>query len=495
MKGENVLYLHLENTEFEYDINALVREFYPYEEIKLLAGSEESLSDFDIKEGEDLIVDITYDQDSYHIRHVTKDGKTLNADVSELPEDHSDRKSLVKAGIYGVLHEATGQNMPWGTMTGIRPVKVFLNLMEQGKSDEEIKNTIKQKYLLSDEKTALSMDVAKNEKRLLDRLDYEDGYSLYVGIPFCPSTCLYCSFTSYPVSAWKKRVDEYLDVLEEELKHTATLFRDKKLQTLYVGGGTPTALLDRQLDRLLSVIEDNFDVSSLLEGTVECGRPDSIDRGKLEAVKRHSFIDRISINPQTMNDETLKLIGRLHTVEDVERKFAMAREMGFDNINMDLIAGLPGENLQMMENTLQKIKALKPDNLTVHSLAVKRAARLKLEMDRYRDTLGADIAAELSAANAAAREMGLEPYYLYRQKNMAGNFENVGYASYGKEGVYNILIMEEKQTIAACGAGSISKRVYADGHIERAANYKDLLLYLSDTGEAIERKRKLFEME
>ena len=293
-------------------------------------------------------------------------------------------------------------------------------------------------------------------------------------------------------TAWKKRVDEYLDALIEELEYTADIFRDKKLQTMYVGGGTPTSLSDRQLDRLLGAIERCFDTSQLLEGTVECGRPDSIDRRKLEAIKKHPFIDRISINPQTMNDETLKLIGRLHTVEDVEQKFAMAREMGFDNINMDLIAGLPGENLQMMENTLQKIKALKPDNLTVHSLAVKRAARLKLEMDRYKDSLGSDIATELSAANKAARDMGLEPYYLYRQKNMAGNFENVGYAAPGKEGIYNILIMEEKQTIAACGAGSISKRVYTDGHIERAANYKDLTLYLADPGEAIKRKRELF---
>lgn len=488
-----MLYLYIENPEFEYDINALVREFYPYEEIKLLTGSEAKLSDYDIKAGVDLVVDITCEEDMYHIRHATADGKTLNTEVSGLPEDHSERKSLVKAGLYSVLHDATGQTMPWGTMTGIRPVKVFLNLMEQGKDDEEIKNTVKQKYLLSDEKTELSMAVAKNEKRLLDRLDYEDGYSLYVGIPFCPSTCLYCSFTSYPVSAWKKRVDEYLDVLVEELRYTAGLFKDKKLQTLYVGGGTPTALSAVQLDRLLGAIESFFDVSDLLEGTVECGRPDSIDRGKLESIKGHSFIDRISINPQTMNDETLKLIGRLHTVEDVEQKFAMAREMGFENINMDLIAGLPGENLALMKNTLSKIAALKPDNLTVHSLAVKRAARLKLEMDRYRDSLGADIAAELSEASAAARDMGLEPYYLYRQKNMAGNFENVGFAAPGKEGIYNILIMEEKQTIAACGAGSISKRVFADGHIERCANYKDLIHYLEDKEVMIQRKKELFE--
>ena len=486
-----MLYLHINNTEFEYDINALVREFYPYEEIKLLTG--ENLSEIrDDQDDESITVNITEADNSYHIEHIGPDGKVLSADATALPEDHSDRKSAVKAKIYEVLHEATGETMPWGTMTGIRPVKVFLNLMEQGLDDDSIKASVRGKYLLSDEKTELSMAVARNEKRLLDKLDYSDGYSLYVGIPFCPSTCLYCSFTSYPIAAWKKRVDEYLDALIEELEYTADIFRDKKLQTMYVGGGTPTSLSDRQLDRLLGAIERCFDTSQLLEGTVECGRPDSIDRRKLEAIKKHPFIDRISINPQTMNDETLKLIGRLHTVEDVEQKFAMAREMGFDNINMDLIAGLPGENLQMMENTLQKIKALKPDNLTVHSLAVKRAARLKLEMDRYKDSLGSDIATELSAANKAARDMGLEPYYLYRQKNMAGNFENVGYAAPGKEGIYNILIMEEKQTIAACGAGSISKRVYTDGHIERAANYKDLTLYLADPGEAIKRKRELF---
>ena len=488
-----MLYLHITNTEFEYDINALVREFYPDEEIKLITGDLSDDVFSDVQKDKDIIIHIAGDISSYSISHTAPDGALLSETTDSLPEDHSDRKSIVKAKLYEILNRATGKFMPWGTMTGIRPVKVFLSLMEQGESDEVIKESVKKKYLLSDEKTELSMAVAKNEKRLLDKLDYSDGYSLYVGIPFCPSTCLYCSFTSYPVAVWKKRVDEYIDVLIDELKYTAGIFQGKKLQTLYVGGGTPTALNDTQLDRLLGAIEDYFDISNLLEGTVECGRPDSIDQKKLEAIKRHSYIDRISINPQTMNDETLKLIGRLHTVDDVIQKFYMAREMGFENINMDLIAGLPGENLKLMENTLQKITELKPDNLTVHSLAIKRAARLKLEMDQYKKTLGADIAAELSAANTAAQNMGLSPYYLYRQKNMAGNFENVGYASPGKEGIYNILIMEEKQTIAACGAGSITKRVYADGHIERAANYKDLTLYLEDTREAIERKRKLFE--
>ena len=311
-----MLYLHISNTEFEYDLNALVREFYPDEEIKLITGDTSDDVFSDTQKGTDIISSITCDGSSYNISHTAPDGMILSGAAGSLPEDHSDRKSIVKAKLYEILHQATGKTMPWGTMTGIRPVKVFLNLMEQGAGDDAIKESVKKKYLLSDEKTELSMSVAKNEKRLLDRLDYEDGYSLYVGIPFCPSTCLYCSFTSYPVAAWKKRVDEYLDVLTEELKYTAGVFRDKKLQTLYIGGGTPTALNDRQLDRLLSAIEESFDVSSLLEGTVECGRPDSIDKNKLQAIKRHSYIDRISINPQTMNDETLKLIGRLHTVDE-----------------------------------------------------------------------------------------------------------------------------------------------------------------------------------
>lgn len=232
-------------------------------------------------------------------------------------------------------------------------------------------------YLTGPEKTALSIEIAKREMGLLKQLDYENGYSLYVGIPFCPTTCLYCSFTSNPAGAWMPRMEEYLEAVFQEIDYVKEAFRDKKLNTVYIGGGTPTTLTAGQLDRLLGRIEESFSLEHLLEFTVEAGRPDSITAEKLEAVRRHR-VSRISINPQTMKQETLKIIGRHHTVEDIVDVFHMARAMGFDNINMDLILGLPGEGTEDVRRTMEELKKLKPDNITVHSLAIKRASRLNL---------------------------------------------------------------------------------------------------------------------
>ncbi|MBQ1931156.1 MAG: coproporphyrinogen dehydrogenase HemZ, partial [Lachnospiraceae bacterium] len=341
------------------------------------------------------------------------------------------------------------------------------------------------------EKTQLSIDIAKREKRILQNIDYENGYSMYIGIPFCPTTCLYCSFTSYPFGKWAKRADEYVEAVEKEIKWTAEAFKDKKLNTVYFGGGTPTTLTAAQLDRLLTCVEEHFDFSYLQEYTVEAGRPDSITREKLEVLKKHN-VGRISINPQTMKQETLNLIGRHHTVEQIKEVYAMARELGFDNINMDLILGLPGETIDDVRNTMAELKEMAPDNITVHSLAIKRAARLNIFWEKYAHMSMENSDDTMAVAAAAAEELGLKPYYLYRQKNMAGNLENVGYAAEGKEGIYNILIMEEKQSIVAIGAGATTKAVYQDGRIERANNVKDVELYLQQVDEMIERKKKLF---
>jgi oxygen-independent coproporphyrinogen-3 oxidase len=322
-------------------------------------------------------------------------------------------------------------------------------------------------------------------------LDYEDGYSLYVGIPFCPTTCLYCSFTSYPYSRWEKRMEEYIVALEKEIRFVKEHFADKKLNTIYFGGGTPTTLPPVYLDRILGQITEGFDLSYLKEWTVEGGRPDSITPEKLAVLRKYP-VDRISINPQTMKQETLDLIGRRHTVEDVKNAFYMAREAGFDNINMDLIIGLPQEHTEDVAHTMEEIAALNPDNLTVHTLAIKRASRLNMEKEQYGHLyLEQNTAAMMELTAKGAAQMGMEPYYLYRQKNMSGNLENVGYAKPGKEGIYNILIMEEKQSIVALGAGSVTKRVWSE-HIERASNVKDIEQYLSRIDEMIERKKVLF---
>ena len=295
-------------------------------------------------------------------------------------------------------------------------------------------------------------------------------------------------------------MDDYLSALEKELDYTAVKFAHKKLNSIYIGGGTPTTLNPQQLDRLIRKIKCSFDLSGLVEFTVEAGRPDSITKEKLMVLRNHD-ISRISINPQTMKQETLDLIGRHHTVQQTIDSFNLARELGFDNINMDLIVGLPGESLSDVADTMEVIRKLAPDNLTVHSLAIKRAARLNIQRERYQDFEIVNTADHIALTSKVAEEMGLFPYYLYRQKNMAGNFENVGYAAPGKAGVYNVLIMEEKQSIVACGAGASTKRVWVqpnpDGthRIERAENVKDVAQYITRIDEMIERKSRLFTKE
>ena len=405
--------------------------------------------------------------------------------------DHSATKNVVKKMFYQMLMERTGTELPWGSLTGIRPPKIALTRLEQGWSGEDIRSFMKETYMASDEKINLSVEIAAREKKLLERLDYERGYSLYVGIPFCPTTCLYCSFTSYPISKWTGRTGLYLEALFKELEYTAGKMKGRPLDTIYFGGGTPTSLPAEDIHAILCKLEDLFDTAHALEFTVEAGRPDSITEEKLQVLRDHG-ITRISINPQTMNQKTLDLIGRRHSVEMVKERFWMAREMGFDNINMDLIMGLPEEDMDDVRHTLHEVKKLAPDSLTVHSLAIKRAARLNMFKEQYGDLKISNTPEMIDLSAACAREMGMEPYYLYRQKNMAGNFENVGYSLPGKACIYNILIMEEMQTIAACGAGTTTKVVFpSENRRERCENVKEVEQYISRIDEMIGRKEKI----
>ena len=413
-------------------------------------------------------------------------------EAQQMASGKKEARNVFKRMMYDMLKKLTGRELPWGTLTGVRPTKIVYTLLEEGKNDREIKDYLKKEYYVSEKKGDLAIKVASNEKRLLEKIDYNNGYSLYAGIPFCPTTCLYCSFTSYPLAVWKDRVDTYVDAMLKELEFTSRLMKDKKLDTFYMGGGTPTTLEPEQLDRVLRFFEEHFDTTGLKEYTIEAGRPDSITRDKLLIMKKHG-VDRISINPQTMNDDTLKLIGRHHTVEQIKEAFTLARECGFDNINMDLIIGLPGETREHIERTMREVALLAPDSLTVHSLAIKRAARLNIFWEKYKDyaMVNTDDIINMTADCAAA--MGMEPYYLYRQKNMAGNFENVGYSKPGREGIYNILIMEEKQTIMAVGAGASTKVVFPEeNRIERVENVKDVTTYIENIDEMIDRKRRFF---
>ncbi len=465
----------LEDNGFEQDIRELLMAFYPGE--KFVHQKTEG-TEFDVKG--------TPGAGVYRLE--------LDGDAVEFPVPEGDRletKNRIKRNLYRLLEKRTGRSLPWGTLTGIRPTKIPMTKLEEGWSREEIEDFMKETYFAGDDKIALSVEIAERERELLSRISYENGYSLYVGIPFCPTTCLYCSFTSYPIGKWEKRMDEYLGALFRELEYTADRMKGKVLDTVYFGGGTPTSLSAEHLDQVIAKVEELFDLSGVQEFTVEAGRPDSITREKLEVLKHHG-ITRISINPQTMNQKTLDVIGRRHTVDMVKEKFALAREMGFDNINMDLIIGLPGERMEDVAHTLEEVRRLSPDSLTVHSLALKRAARLNLEWDQYADMGMVNTQEMIDLTARFAREMGMEPYYLYRQKNMAGNFENVGYSLPGKACIYNILIMEEMQTIAACGAGTTTKVVFPqENRRERTENVKDVDQYIQRIDEMIERKEKL----
>ncbi|MCM1182856.1 MAG: coproporphyrinogen dehydrogenase HemZ [Roseburia sp.] len=474
------VYTNREN--YQYDLHALLKAFYPEHEVRVydesaMTGREDGGSQVIIRFFEDrmeLALDIEERKAYTHTYE-------CDTDVT---------KNAYKLSLYYDLCDYTGRTLPWGNLTGIRPTKIPMGMLEEGVRDEEIIARMKAMHAVSDEKAALSLDIAKRERQILSGLHYRDGYSLYIGIPFCPTTCLYCSFTSYPIAAWKKRTGEYLRALFREIDFVAEACRDKILDTVYIGGGTPTTLEANALDRLLGRVRECFDFGAVSEFTVEAGRADSITPEKLAVLKKHG-VTRISVNPQTMKDETLRFIGRRHTVAQVRDAFAMARAAGFDNINMDIILGLPGELEADVAHTLEEIERLSPDSLTVHSLAIKRASKMSqwIEENGIAALRNTDGTMAIAAEGAAAMQM--KPYYLYRQKNMSGNFENVGYAREGKYGIYNILIMEEIQSIVALGAGSITKRVHGDGLIERCENVKDVGQYIERIDEMIERKRKL----
>ena len=473
----------LNDPSYEQDIRELVMAFYPGE---TFAHEKQD----DVR----MYVEGVYNGAGEFCLRILCDDRTEDERTFQL--DYSNRlaaKTAIKRELYNMLSKRTGKELPWGTLTGIRPTKIALTRLYEGWTEDEIRKYMADTYLTSREKIDLSVEIAEREKNLLSRVDYENGYSLYVGIPFCPTTCLYCSFTSFPIGAWRGKMHLYLEALFKELEYVAHQMKGKTLDTIYFGGGTPTALEAEELDAILTKIEETFDLSAVKEFTVEAGRPDSITEEKLRTLRAHG-ITRISINPQTMKQATLDLIGRRHTVEKVKEQFRLARELGFDNINMDLIIGLPEEDINDVRDTMEQIRELAPDSVTVHSLAIKRAARLNIFRERYAGLKIENTQEMIDLTAACARSMGLVPYYLYRQKNMAGNFENVGYAAPDKECIYNILIMEERQTIVACGAGTTTKVIFPkENRLERVENVKDVEQYISRIDEMIERKQKMLE--
>ena len=470
-----------------YELSTLIREFFPLCEVLPRRT-----------EGRGGIV-LTEDETAGELYDET--GKVLySRRVDETFDNYQGEasKNRAKLVIYRLMADYLEQEgLPWGILTGVRPTKIAYAYLEQGLSVPDIIRILTDHYLLRLDKAVLCAKVAFAERRLMEDQRGED-VSIYVGIPFCPTRCSYCSFISSDSRAFQKYSEAYLTALIKEIREAGPVLSGRRIRSFYMGGGTPTTLEPDQMKRLLSECEAAFHISGLKEVTVEAGRPDTITLEKLQVLK-DAGVGRISINPQTMVQETLDRIGRKHTVQQVEEAFALARSLNHFIINMDLILGLEGEGLEEVETTMKAVSRLKPDNLTVHTLAVKRSSRMNEEGDgekylKENPLALAELMDRMIRLSAdTARSLGLFPYYMYRQKNMAGNFENVGYARAGTEGIYNIEIMEERQSIAAFGAGGVSK-VYtpAENRIERVPNVKGIEQYISRIDEMIQRKKEGF---
>lgn len=381
-------------------------------------------------------------------------------------------------------------NMPWGVMSGIRPAKNVREFFESGLSESEVKSTLKSLYEVCDEKVDLAMTVAENEKLLLSKIE-DNSVSIYIGIPFCPTRCLYCSFISSDVKITGKYINDFVRLLKEEIKKTAEVIKRLGffVDNIYIGGGTPTTLNEEQLEDLLSSVSEYFVTDKMCEFTVEAGRPDTITLKKLEIMKKY-FVNRISINPQTMNDETLRKVGRAHDSLMVKKVFEDAKKVGFSCINMDLIAGLPDETPDMFYYSLDEVIKLNPENITVHSMCVKRAADLNkkdIELQKAEN-----MNKMLSYTQKRMSETKRIPYYMYRQKNISGNLENVGYSKKGFMSTYNINIMEEVQSIIALGGGGVTKLVMGD-RIERIFNFKNPDEYIKRFDEILKKKEEICE--
>ncbi len=483
--------IHLDTDEFEYDVRSMVKAFYPEEFLFVYCDISKVQQQNHPKEDTFLMELHLFEKEKQIVIEIKKEQEVFTESQESVGE-RKERKNVIKQLLYKSLSRITGKTLPWGTLTGIRPTKLIVKELEAGVSEQQIVRDMCQMYLVSEDKLNTGIHISQKERRILGNLSEEEGYSLYVHIPFCPTTCLYCSFTSFPAKKFEAQMDGYVDAVIKELAFVAEHFKKKSLNTIYFGGGTPTTLSDKQLERLICFIKNHFPTEQLQEFTVEAGRPDSITIEKLRVLKEQG-VTRISINPQTMHQKTLDLLGRHHTVEEIRSAFEMARACGHDNINMDIILGLPEEGTMEVEETLQQIALMKPDNLTVHCLARKHNARLNLEKDKYQNLRFLDVTEAMEISEEYAKQMGMEPYYMYRQKNIAGNQENVGYALPGKEGIYNILIMEERQSIIAVGAGAITKIVGKPGELlERVENVKDISTYLDRVDDMIERKNKAF---
>ena len=465
--------IKLNNMKYRYDVYQMFNIYFPLDEIKFLDDG-------------DYIVNILDGKIEFKYGEYYNESKILE----NIKED-------IKKLVFSSLKELTKEEYPWGILVGIRPSKIALKYLEEGKTEEEIIRIFEIKHLASKKKAKLCIEIAKTEEKFVNK--ESNSIAIYIGMAFCPTRCFYCSFAANPIVGNKKLVNPYLQALIKEISAMKKYVNDRKLnmESVYFGGGTPTAVNNEEFEDVMKEVYEAFvKDKNLKEFTVECGRPDSITSEKLQTMKTYD-VTRISINPQTMNDDTLKMIGRGHTSAQVIEKFNLARSMGFNDINMDMIIGLPGEGIKEVLHTKNEILKLKPDSLTVHGLSLKRASILYenfILKKGIQVKKQEELAQMYEESRILAQELGLHPYYMYRQKNMVGNMENLGYSRKGAECIYNIEMIEDKQTIIALGADAVSKVVFLDeNRIERFANIKDIKEYCNRIDEMIQGKINLLD--
>lgn len=473
--------LYVKNHNFHFELENLTRLFFPNEKITVIRDFSEPQPPYIYTEVSDKIT-ISVNIGSFN--------KSETA-VKRLTDDDNE---LVSAQLlYKLLCDFTGLTQPWGILTGVRPVKLLRRLAEESNEEQAVKKFEKD-FFVSNEKIALSRETEHNERKILE-LSKPESFSLYVGIPFCPSRCSYCSFVMASIERAEKLIEPYTKLLCEEIKRTAEIANKLglRLETVYFGGGTPTTLSAEQLDTVLRTVNKSFDMSTCREFTVEAGRPDTIDIAKLFALKENK-VDRISINPQTVNDEVLKTIGRKHTAQQFFDAFELARKCGFDNINTDLIAGLPTDTPESFKNSLDSIVRLNAECITVHTLCMKRASRLTTEGVTLDLQQARDAREMLAYTQNILGQNEYIPYYMYRQSRMVGNLENVGWSKKGFESLYNVYVMDETHTILACGSGGVTKlKRNNPDYLERIFNFKYPYEYIDRFDELIQRKSGIMQ--
>jgi oxygen-independent coproporphyrinogen III oxidase len=495
------IHVTVDQCPFDDEITRMVHLFYEDSDLTIAYAGEGDkdvhTADVHIKlgltSGEDCVTAVG------EVAYGTTTGTATKVKTIPSQADHATWRKRSKQAVLHVLHQllekVSGEHQPWGILTGVRPLKLVHSMREQGLPQSEIRQQLLDEYLISPERVNLLLEIAEVQNEVVPDLYHLDReVSLYIGIPFCPTHCAYCTFPAYSMQEKATYVDDFLKAMDVEFAHVGRLLREYEIPvtSVYIGGGTPTSLRANELELLMeSIYREIPNPETWREFTVEAGRPDTITPDRVKVMKKYG-VNRISVNPQTFKASTLKAIGRGHTPDIVDHRFHYVREAGFDNINMDMILGLPGETLDDVKHTMERIERLDPESVTVHTMSFKRSAVVKNERDRFDIPHSRLVRQMMDEAARWARGLGYHPYYVYRQKDILGNMENVGYAKPGKDSVYNICIMEERQTIIGIGGGAATKLIGAGAkHMGRFANPREPRAFIETIHQVVERKDKV----